>query len=485
MIEFSYNNIDFSYDIEKEVDRKQLIETILIMYRQKFPFFINMLLFLCDILDVEEEMKDTLAYTQLNGKKERIDIFINFKLIEKLELKPIVILGLIFHELLHNYYYHFDRFEEERKLNPEAINVATDYYVNACVDELIQFYTPNNMSYIDILEKAFLDKLKQETHFVTHDMLKNLCDNMKISGLPDNKTLREDWIDRDLYEFFKNNFPKQYVCNVSSMGNTIDDHDKNSQTNKDKSNNEKGENILDDAAIKEIMRSKIEVAENEMQQYLDSDDKQNGSERNLFNRKIRILKPNYFLNMLKLKRVITKALSCGKVFTYQKPNRKRQKDNIIFKGKKKENGLKLIIGIDVSGSVSDEELQNILDMLYGLNKKKKEFLFDIIYWSNNDIKENKTFTDNVTDIRKFAQTNVYSTGGTDIITFHEYLSEKYKNIPFEVINITDGYFCYDKTLPDKLQKYHFVLTEKPSDSFKEYYRDSKFNIVEVKQQNYR
>ena len=97
-------------------------------------------------------------------------------------------------------------------------------------------------------------------------------------------------------------------------------------------------------------------------------------------------------------------------------------------------------------------------MLYGLNKKKKEFLFDIVYWSDNDIKENKTFTDNVTDVREFAKKAVFSTGGTDVETFHKYLNEKYKNIPIEVINITDGYFDYDRRLDDTILKYHFVLT---------------------------
>lgn len=108
-----------------------------------------------------------------------------------------------------------------------------------------------------------------------------------------------------------------------------------------------------------------------------------------------------------------------------------------------------------------------------------------MYWSDNDIKENKTFTDNVTDVREFAKKAVFSTGGTDVETFHKYLNEKYKNIPIEVINITDGYFDYDRRLDDTILKYHFILTNPAPGGFKEAYSDGKFNIVEIKQQDYK
>ena len=141
----------------------------------------------------------------------------------------------------------------------------------------------------------------------------------------------------------------------------------------------------------------------------------------------------------------------------------------------------MIIGIDVSGSISEQDLNMFINMLYGLNKKKKDYLFDIIYWSNNDIKKNKTYFEDISDIKEFAKKGVYSTGGTDVTEFHKYLNERYKE-PIEVINITDGYFSYDKNLNSNIQKYHFVLTEQLSESFKNFYSGNTFDIVNIKQE---
>ena len=503
MVRVENNGLVFDYDINTEDGRKQLIETVLILYRNKFPFFINMLLFICDIMDVEEKEKDQIAYTKLNAHKERIDLFINFKLIEEKKLEPIDILGILFHEFFHNYFYHFDRFKAEYEEGySEALNIAMDYYVNSSVNELLSGESRGYYgNWVNKLEEKLNVNVppKEQYELVCYDSIKKFCDYHKLN-IPDKDVVRNKWIDRDLFEFIKQIIPKQSQITIrvgpgkgngngknTSPGQALDKHSKamESGSNEEQGKGQSGSNKgLDDSAIRDIIRSKIEVAEGEMQQYLDSGDG-TGRETGIFNRKRDMLKPNYFLNTLKLKRVITKALACGKSPTYQKPNRKRQGTNIVFKGKKKDNGLKLIVGIDVSGSVSDKELQQMLDMLYGLNKKKKEFLFDIIYWSDNDVKENKTFTDNVSDIREFAKKGAYSTGGTEISTLHKYLKEKYSNTPFEVINITDGYFSYDKDLPDTLQKYHFVLTESCRPEFKNAYSDSRFTITEIKQKDYK
>ena len=115
------------------------------------------------------------------------------------------------------------------------------------------------------------------------------------------------------------------------------------------------------------------------------------------------------------------------------------------------------------------------------NDEKKDYLFDIIYWSNNDIKKNKTYFEDISDIKEFAKKKVYSTGGTDVTEFHKYLNERYKE-PIEVINITDGYFFYDKNLNSNIQKYHFVLTEELDKRFKDFYSGNTFDVVSIKQE---
>ena len=195
--------------------------------------------------------------------------------------------------------------------------------------------------------------------------------------------------------------------------------------------------------------------------------------------KIKALKANYFLNILKLKRVVTKALNINIIKTYKNLNRKRQNEEIIFKGNKNINGCKLIVAIDVSGSISENDLEKFINILYGLNKKKKDYLFDIIYWSNNDIKKNKTYYEDVTDIKEFVKKEIYSTGGADISYLHNYLNERYEE-PIEVVNIIDGNFYYDKKLDKNILKYHFVLTKRISKNFSSFYSDKIFSIISMK-----
>ena len=341
----------------------------------------------------------------------------------------------------------------------------------------------------ELIGKHVCENLKnKKIDGINYDSILELCNFNNISGLPKEEELRQQWTDIKLMKFLINNGTKKSSPsndngkdkngnnknnNAENEGNLkIDEH---SLCKISEPKNEKNKNLSENS-IKEIFKNKIEVVENELKS-------QNYStaESGLFERKADSIKPDYFLNILKLKRIITKALGKNTEKSYKKLHRKKQGSEIVFKGNLKTNGYKLIIGIDVSGSISEQDLNLFINMLYGLNKKKKDYLFDIIYWSNNDIKKNKTYFEDISDIKEFAKKGVYSTGGTDITEFHKYLNEKYKE-PIEVINITDGFFSYDKNLNSNIQKYHFVLTEQLSESFKNFYSGNTFDIVNIKQE---
>ena len=449
---------NFEFDLKKNIGQRELLDKLFLAYRNKFPFFINLLISICEIKNVEQEHKFALAYTKLNIDSERIDIF----------------LYLIFHELLHNYFYHFQRFEEfDKDGYHELSNIVQDYYVNAYCNELIGKHVYENLK-------------NKNIKGINYDSISELCNFNNISGLPREEELRQQWTDIKLMKFLINNGAKK--------NNQSDDDGKNKNGN-NKNNcenenlkidehslskisepkNEKNKNLSENS-IKEIFKNKIEVVENELKSQSYST-----AEFGLFERKANSIKPDYFLNILKLKRIVTKALGKNTEKSYKKLHRKKQGSEIVFKGNLKTNGYKLIIGIDVSGSISEQDLNLFINMLYGLNKKKKDYLFDIIYWSNNDIKKNKTYFEDISDIKEFAKKGVYSTGGTDVTEFHKYLNERYKE-PIEVINITDGYFSYDKNLNSNIQKYHFVLTEQLSESFKNFYSGNTFDIVNIKQE---
>lgn len=467
---------NFEFDLSKSIGQRELLDKLFLAYRNKFPFFINLLISICEIKNVEQEHKFALAYTKLNIDSERIDIFLNFEKMEKKNFTAEEFLYLIFHELLHNYFYHFQRFEEfDKDGYHELSNIVQDYYVNAYCNELIGKHVYENLK-------------NKNIKGVNYDSISELCNFNNISGLPKEEELRQQWTDIKLMKFLINNGTKKSSPsndngkdkngnnknnNAENEGNLkIDEH---SLCKISEPKNEKNKNLSENS-IKEIFKNKIEVVENELKS-------QNYStaESGLFERKADSIKPDYFLNILKLKRIITKALGKNTEKSYKKLHRKKQGSEIVFKGNLKTNGYKLIIGIDVSGSISEQDLNLFINMLYGLNKKKKDYLFDIIYWSNNDIKKNKTYFEDISDIKEFAKKGVYSTGGTDITEFHKYLNEKYKE-PIEVINITDGFFSYDKNLNSNIQKYHFVLTEQLSESFKNFYSGNTFDIVNIKQE---
>lgn len=467
---------NFEFDLSKSIGQRELLDKLFLAYRNKFPFFINLLISICEIKNVEQEHKFALAYTKLNIDSERIDIFLNFEKMENKNFTAEEFLYLIFHELLHNYFYHFQRFEEfDKDGYSELSNIVQDYYVNAYCNELIGEHVYKNLK-------------NKKIDGINYDSISELCNFNNISGLPKEEELRQQWTDIKLMKFLINNGTKK---NSPSNDNGKDKNGNNKNNNTENEENlkidehslckisepknEKNKNLSENS-IKEIFKNKIEVVENELKS-------QNYSttESGLFERKADSIKPDYFLNILKLKRIITKALGKNTEKSYKKLHRKKQGSEIVFKGNLKTNGYKLIIGIDVSGSISEQDLNLFINMLYGLNKKKKDYLFDIIYWSNNDIKKNKTYFEDISDIKEFAKKGVYSTGGTDVTEFHKYLNEKYKE-PIEVINITDGYFSYDKNLNSNIQKYHFVLTEQLSESFKNFYSGNTFDIVNIKQE---
>ena len=467
---------NFEFDLSKSIGQRELLDKLFLAYRNKFPFFINLLISICEIKNVEQEHKFALAYTKLNIDSERIDIFLNFEKMENKNFTAEEFLYLIFHELLHNYFYHFQRFEEfDKDGYSELSNIVQDYYVNAYCNELIGEHVYKNLK-------------NKKINGINYDSISELCNFNNISGLPKEEELRQQWTDIKLMKFLINNGIKK---NSPSNDNGKDKNGNNKNNNTENEENlkidehslckisepknEKNKNLSENS-IKEIFKNKIEVVENELKS-------QNYSttESGLFERKADSIKPDYFLNILKLKRIVTKALGKNTEKSYKKLHRKKQGSEIVFKGNLKTNGYKLIIGIDVSGSISEQDLNLFINMLYGLNKKKKDYLFDIIYWSNNDIKKNKTYFEDISDIKEFAKKGVYSTGGTDVTEFHKYLNERYKE-PIEVINITDGYFSYDKNLNSNIQKYHFVLTEQLSESFKNFYSGNTFDIVNIKQE---
>ena len=93
--------------------------------------------------------------------------------------------------------------------------------------------------------------------------------------------------------------------------------------------------------------------------------------------------------------------------------------------------------------------------------------------------ENLSKTFCIIILKEFAKKEIYSSGGTDITYLHSYLNKRYTEA-IEVVNITDGYFSYDKNLNKNIVKYHFVLTERIDKDFSSFYSEKRFSIVKIK-----
>ena len=396
-MEIKVNKRRKKFNISSENERKNLIEKLLIEHINEFPFFINLLISVFDIKDVEDNHKDELAYTKANFENERIEIYINFKKIEEYQLTVNnkennfmfgnkEILFIIFHELLHHYLYHFTRFKENNLL----INIMTDYYVNSICVELLNdekkediFYIFEYILNIKIIDYDYIANLYFDVCKYTYDDFPGFFD------------LRDKWLEERLYELFlkKKDDPK-INSRISKWKKNLEKNNLSELDNHDIFYKENGKQItMEDDSYSENFQDKVQEIYNKISNFeieYESSSKTYGkSEGAIYKRKKETLKADYFLNILKLKRIITRSLNINVIKTYRTLNRKRQNEEIVFKGNKKINGSKLVVAIDVSGSISENDLEKFINMLYGLNKKKKDYLFDIIYWSDNDIKKIK------------------------------------------------------------------------------------------------
>ena len=188
---------NFEFDLSKSIGQRELLDKLFLAYRNKFPFFINLLISICEIKNVEQEHKFALAYTKLNIDSERIDIFLNFEKMQKKNFTAEEFLYLIFHELLHNYFYHFQRFKEfDKDGYSELSNIVQDYYVNAYCNELIGEHVYKNLK-------------NKKINGINYDSISELCNFNNISGLPKEEELRQQWTDIKLMKFLINNGTKK------------------------------------------------------------------------------------------------------------------------------------------------------------------------------------------------------------------------------------------------------------------------------------
>lgn len=447
---------EFSFDLSDKKEQYKLLNMLILSKIKLLPVLMNGLLYISDVEDVEENMKEQLAYTYPDFVNNRIKICINWQKIEELNMDSNSILFLILHEYLHNFFYHFKIMDKQFKENQQLANISCDYFINEMLNEAFK---------INILEGM---KTKYNLEVISHNNLKN---NVKKQLYFNN--YHEAISERKLYEFLKENNEFPQLQSHAKHDKMFDITEKDlKEINKKRKENGLGEITKSEAQqlfeseittkVEEILKNYSETNDKEIVRYL--------------NEKI---KKNNLLNTLKFKRIINNKLIPEYNKNYSKPNRKRRSEKFIFKGKVKKPGEKIVIAIDVSGSISEKELTTFYEIMNGYLKKDQSKIIDVIYWSSCEVTE-KNFHSNITDIKEILNLKPYSSGGTDIRYLDNFINEYYK-YPITLFNLTDGYFNY-KDIPKPIAEYFFILTEENCkvEMEKYYSKDKKVKILNIR-----
>lgn len=453
-------------DLTKKEFQKKAIDYILIKHFKDEPFFSNLLLNSSDVEDISKKNPNALAYTYFNFKNERIKICLNFDKIVSLSLNESDIFSVMLHELLHNYFEHLSRFKDEMKKYPQLTNYILDYYIN---DFLLESYKP-------------FKHLESKLGLINYDELNNLAIILTGQNLPFYKNSKDRPIDSVLLQWFLENIKDDILktlqeSNIRVSFNNLDDHEiaKEEEANSLKELNEEkienGETPYSDSMSELIKTSFLKAKAMETKGCGFGSD---GFFRTLED----VYRKDTFLDFIKIKNGIKSMCRKHNYMTYSRANRKKIIEDVVYKGKRFEDGFKLVVAIDVSGSITDKELQIFYDMLSTFLKTGEgENVADIIYWSSMELDE-KNLHRNIVDYKELKKLQIVSDGGTEVKTLYRFIEKTYKKEKIALLNITDG-FWRNYALPGNVIDYFLALIN--SESFEDkanYYRKAKVRIYD-------
>ena len=390
------------------------------------------------------------------------------------------VLYLIYHELLHNYFHHFSRHEKYRKEYAKLANIIEDYYINEFLDRLFKSI-PN---FSDMPEG-----FKPIRYSELNDLSNKNCKKDLPFTSYEEKPLESvviDWFiqHKDSWQDDMNGNKGNSGSGAPGGQSGTGDHnlsDEYSERTLDELNAERKKDGKSEVSISEannLASKKVDENANMAKEMAGNGISQ--GETDCLRHKEKILKKDPFLNYVKITNTLKKMMVKGTYKNYSKPNRKRNGGEMVYKSKNKEEGLHIVVGVDVSGSVSDKELKKIYDMLGTfLEKNTKETSIDIFYWSSCRLKDKIHFHRDIRDSRELINLKIQSSGGTILQTAHDLLDEMYAGKKVQFLNITDGYF-ENAELPKCVTDYYFCLTEKGMfEDIQRWYPKAKIRVCRV------
>lgn len=443
------------------------LEWILTLARRTEPTVQTILM--CSV-DYEPVKKDetgkgpALAYTFYN--RLRMQIGLDFDRIGAATKNPKFTLFLIYHEFMHNLLQHFTRrsIVEYQKKDPRLTNVLIDYYCNTAALDMSNL----KQSEVNEIMRDFYDregaipkeKLK-DIGIIGEPEIKNLAENFGLK-YPFEQEL-DDMIEEELLDiFFNSPKMKDYQAGQEALNELID-----KLLNGAPGSHEEMEKSLEAAAkelgtdvsgLKDLIQSKLNSEFEEAEKTAGQGGSAVGRHKARNRKKIDIL------NTFKIKNAIGKKLVKHTKRTYARPYRKYDEDpQFIRKGKQKLKGNKLVVGIDVSGSVSESDLQKIYAICNGYLSKSQGEL-EVVFWSSCPIVPERDVIESVTRYEELERHSIYSSGGTQIEFVYEYLEKKYTKEKISFVNISDFYFCTYPPLPSCIKEAYHLAVSKESEA---------------------
>ena len=134
-------------------------------------------------------------------------------------------------------------------------------------------------------------------------------------------------------------------------------------------------------------------------------------------------------------------------FTWSRPSRRSWHMDAVMPGMKPGEQIDVVIGIDTSGSITDNDLKIFLSEIQGIMESYDEYRITVMGW-DTEVHNVATFTsDNLEDISSFEPGGG---GGTDPHCVWTYLIENQIE-PKKLIMFTD--YCFFGWSPDEVENY--------------------------------
>ena len=300
------------------------------------------------------------------------DVMYNPAFIDTLTDKQLTF--VVIHEALHKVYQHMSLWRKLWKENPQLANVAADYVVNNTIVEADPHGEITVMPEMCLYDKAYANMTTKQVF----DLLKQDNDSDQVAGHDSH-----DW---------------------------------------------EGAEELTDAEVKEVQK--------QIDQALRQGEIIRGKMEGNKNRSIEeLLEPK--IDWREQLREFVNATCKNKDKTsWKRPSRRFIGQDIYMPSMIGETVGKLVVGIDTSGSIGNEELREFLSEVVGICHEVSPESLELIYW-DYDVAGHETY--NIGDYDGLATTTKPAGGGgTRVGSLNEYLKDK-RIIPEAIIVLTDGY----------------------------------------------